>query len=135
LFIKFLVLILILLVTSVTLYLPLSEIYALIEDIKCAVYLHSDDKNGDNVDVRIFVMGLKHNKQYTAYVIPDHNPPTNVTTKSNQEGTYWVIAKVPNGDKSLYFKVNVYEGDTKDGPLVASGEDDAPCYKIRISNS
>jgi hypothetical protein len=135
LFIKSLVLILILLVTSVTLYFPLSDIYALIEDIKCAVYLHSDDKNGDNVDVRIFVMGLKDNKQYTAYVIPDHNPPTSVTTKSNQEGTYWVIAKVPNGDKSLYFKVNVYEGDTKDGLLVASGEDDAPCYKIKTSNS
>ena len=99
-------------------------------DVKCTVYVHSDDANGDNVDVRIFVMGLKANSSYTAEVIPDHNLPTTVTTKTDYEGIFWVVAKVLNGDKSLLFKVNVYEDNGTGGHLVASGDDDAPCYRI-----
>jgi len=100
-------------------------------DVKCTIYQHSDDENGDNVDVRTLVMGLKGNSDYTAQVIPDHNLPTNITTKTDSEGIFWVVAKVPNGERSLLFKVNVYEGNGTDGHLVASGDDDAPCYRIR----
>lgn len=106
-------------------------------DVKCTVYDHSDDINGNNVDVRILVMGLKENHEYTANVLPDHNSPTKVTTKSDLDGTFWVIAKVPNGEKSTLFNVNVYEGNSTNGKLAASGDDDAPCYNIpfRPSNS
>ena len=99
-------------------------------DVKCTFYQHSDDVNGDNVDVRTLVMGLKGNSDYTAEVIPDHNPPTTITTKTDYEGIFWVVAKVPNGENSLLFKVNVYEGNGTEGHLVASGDDDAPCYRI-----
>jgi hypothetical protein len=109
-------------------------IYALEMDIKCAIYRHSDDLNGDNVDVRILVMGLKGKTDYTAEVIPDHNPNTTATTKTDSEGIFWVVIKVPNGEYSLLFKVNVYEGNGTDGRVVARGVDDAPCTPIyRIS--
>jgi hypothetical protein len=106
-------------------------------DVKCTVYEHSDDVNGNNVDVRILMMGLKVNSDYTAHVIPEHNPPTSVTTKSDSDGIFWVIAKIPNGEKSMLFNVNVYEGNNTDGRLVSSGDDDAPCYGIssRLSTS
>jgi len=106
-------------------------------DVKCTVYEHSDDINGNNVDVRILVMGLKENHDYTANVLPDHNSPTKVTTKSDYDGIFWVVAKVPNGEKSMLFNVNVYEGNNTNGRLVSSGDDDAPCYGIpfRPSNS
>jgi hypothetical protein len=105
-------------------------------DVKCTVYEHSDDINGNNVDVRIFVMGLQPNNKYTAKVMPDHNPPTTVTTKTDYEGIFWVIAKIPNGEKSILFNVDVYEGNNADGRLVSSGDDDAPCYGIAfLSNS
>jgi hypothetical protein len=100
-------------------------------DVQCTIYQHSDDENGDNVDVRTLVMGIKGNSDYTAQVIPDHNLPTNITTKTDPEGIFWVVAKVLNGKKSLLFKVNVYEGNGTDGHLVASEDDDAPCYRIR----
>ncbi len=103
--------------------------YSLDIDVKCTVYQGSDE-NGDNVDVRTFVMGLKGNSDYTAEVIPDHNPFTTVTTKTDSEGIFWIVAKVPNGEKSLLFKVNVYEGNGTDGNMVASGDDGAPCYQI-----
>jgi hypothetical protein len=99
-------------------------------DVKCTVYEHSDDVNGNNVDVRILVMGLEPNNKYTAKVMPDHNPPTSVATKTDYEGIFWVIAKIPNGEKSILFKVNVYAGNNTNGQLVASGDDDAPCYGI-----
>lgn len=103
-------------------------------DVKCAIYRHSDDLNGDNVDVRILVMGLKGKTDYTAEVIPDHNPNTTATTKSDSEGIFWIVIKVPNGEYSLLFKVNVYEGIGTDGREVAIGDDDAPCTPIyRIS--
>jgi len=98
-------------------------------DVKCTVYEHSDDLNGNNVDVRILVMGLRPNSTYTAKVIPDHNPPTSVTTSTDYDGIFWVIAKIPNGEKSIFFKVSVYEGNPA-ARLVASGDDDAPCYGI-----
>jgi hypothetical protein len=112
----------------------LDPTYALDMDIKCAIYRHSDDLNGDNVDVRTLVMGLKGKTDYTAEVIPDHNPNTTATTKTDSEGIFWIVVKVPNGEYSLLFKVNVYEGNGTDGRLVATGDDDAPCTPIyRIS--
>jgi hypothetical protein len=99
-------------------------------DIKCTLYEHSDDVNGNNVDVRIFVMGLEPNNKYTAKVIAEHNRPTSVTTNTDYDGIFWVIAKIPNGEKSMFFNVDVHEGNSTDGPIVASGDDDAPCYGI-----
>lgn len=107
-----------------------SEVNGLDMDVKCAVYQGSDDQNGDNVDVRTLVMGLKGNSSYTAEAIPDHNPPTSVTAKTDTEGIFWVVAKILNGENSLSYKVNVYEGNGTSGHLVASGADDAPCYSI-----
>jgi len=100
-------------------------------DVKCTVYQHSDDENGDNVDVRTLVMGLKANTTYTAEVKPDHNAPAIVSTKTDFEGIFWIVAKIPNGEKSLFFNVYVYEGKNTHGKLVASGDDDAPCDPIR----
>jgi hypothetical protein len=102
-------------------------------DVKCTVYEHSDDVNGNNVDVRIFLMGLKANFDYTAKILPDHNPTTNVTSKSDSDGIFWAVAKIPNGEKSMLFNVNVYEGNDTNGRLVTSGSDDAPCFGIPFS--
>ena len=113
-------------------YVPVqSLVHGVDIDVKCTVYLHSDDANGDNVDVRTYVMGLKANSSYTVQVIPDHNSPTNITTKTDYEGILWVVAKVINREKSLLFKVNIYEGNETGRHLVASGDDDAPCYRIK----
>ena len=112
----------------------LYRIYALDMDVKCAIYRHSDDENGDNVDVRTLVMGLKGNTHYTAEILPDHNPNTTATTKTDSEGIFWIVVRVPNGEYSLLFKVNVYEGNGTGGRIVAIGDDDAPCTPIyRIS--
>ena len=99
-------------------------------DVKCTVYEHSDDLYGNNVDVRILVMGLKPDTDYTAKVIPDHNPPASLTTKTDVDGTFWAAAKVPNGEKSTLFSVTVYQTNSTARLLVASGDDDAPCFKI-----
>ena len=104
-------------------------------DVKCAVYEHSDVVNGNNVDVRILLMGLKVNHDYTAAVMPDHNPHMNVVAKSDSDGIFWVVAKIPNGERSLLFKVDVYEGNNINGRLVASGSDTAPCFSIPYSSS
>ena len=104
--------------------------FALDMDVKCTVYEGSDEENGNNVDVRILVLGLNVNSTYTAEVLPDHNPATSVTTKADKEGMFWAVAKVPNGEKSLLFNVNVFEGKGTNGNLVVSGDDDAPCYNI-----
>jgi hypothetical protein len=117
---------LLVLLLSSTIYMT----YSIDMDVKCTVYQHSDDKNGNNVDVRIFVMGLKPSSDYTAKVIPDHNPPMNTKSKTDYEGIFWTVGKVPNGEKSLLFKVNVYEGNGTGGKLVAAGDDDAPCDGI-----
>lgn len=117
---------LLLLLSSSTIYMT----YSIDMDVKCTVYQHSDDKNGNNVDVRIFVMGLKPSSDYTAKVMPDHNPPMNAKSKTDYEGIFWTVGKVPNGEKSLLFKVNVYEGNGTGGKLVAAGDDDAPCDAI-----
>jgi hypothetical protein len=100
-------------------------------DVKCTLYEHSDVVKGNNVDVRILVMGLKANDDYTAQVLPEHNPPAIVTSKSDSDGIFWVIAKIPNGEKSAIFNVNVYEGLGTGGQLIVSGDDDAPCYGIQ----
>jgi hypothetical protein len=115
-----------------SLTLQIHFVYGLEMDIKCAVYENSDDENGDNVDVRILAIGLNGNSDYTAEVIPDHNFPTSVTSKTDYEGIFWAVAKIPNGDKSLLFNVNLYEGKDINGALVASGNDDTPCYPISL---
>ena len=117
---------LLILISSSTIYVT----YSIDMDVKCTVYKHSDDENGDNVDVRIYVMGLKPSSDYTAKVIPDHNPSMAITSKTDYEGIFWVVGKVPNGEKSLLFKVNVYEGNGTQGNFVAKGDDDAPCDGI-----
>ena len=99
-------------------------------DVTCAMYQHSDDQNGNNVDVRIFVMGLKPHSDYTAQVIPDHNSSMTVLSKADYGGIFWTVGKVPNGEKSLMFKVNIYEGNGTGGNLVLSGDDYAPCQSI-----
>ena len=99
-------------------------------DVKCTVYENKDDLNGNDVDVRILVMGLKADKIYTVKVLPDHNPPTTVTTKSDSDGIFWVVAKILEGEKSTLFNVNIYEDINANGRLVSSGNDDAPCYPI-----
>jgi len=105
-------------------------VHAIAMDVKCTVYEHSDDINGNNVDVRILVMGLKANNDYTARVTPDHNPPTAATTKSDSDGVFWIVVKIPNGEKSILFDVNVHEGNNANGRLIATGSDDAPCANI-----
>lgn len=100
-------------------------------DVKCTVYEQGDDVNGNDVDVRVLVMGLKPDNYYTANVLPDHNPPKTVTGESDFDGIFWIIAKIPNGEKSTLFSANVYEGNSTDGQIVAAGDDDAPCYGIQ----
>lgn len=104
-------------------------------DVKCTVYEHSDDIGGNTVDVRILVLNLKENHLYTAKVTPDHNPPSTVTAKTDQDGTFWAIAKILNGEKSLLFNANIYEGKDANGSIIVSGDDDAPCHKIPLSGS
>jgi hypothetical protein len=105
-------------------------VYGAEMDVKCAIYKNSDNEKGDNVDVRILVIGLQGNNDYTAEVIPDNNPPTSVTSETDYEGIFWTVAKIPNGEQSSLFKVNLYEGKGIDGDLVTSGDDDSPCYAI-----
>jgi len=115
-----------------SLLLQIHLVYAVEMDVKCAIYENSDEENGDNVDVRILVLGLKPNNEYTAEVIPDHNLPTSVTAETDYEGIFWVVAKIPNGEKSLLFNVNLYEDKDINGDLVVSGDDDAPCHSISL---
>jgi hypothetical protein len=125
-----------LIVLSLLLYslIALQVTMALDMDVKCAVYRHSDDLNGDNVDVRIYLLGLKPNSTYTALVMPDHSPPQSVTVVTDYEGIFWSVAKIPHGDNNLLFKVNIYNGNNTKGTAIASGDDDAPCYGIDIKN-
>ena len=88
--------------------------------------------NGNDVDIRILVLGLDENTNYTAQVIPDHNPPTTVTAKTDSEGILWTVAKILHGEKSTLFEVKVYEGKGIDKRFVVSGDDDAPCFNIVI---
>src|SRR5918994_1760611 len=119
--------------TMLSLLSQIPLVYGLEMDVKCTIYENSgDDENGGTVDVRILVLGLKPNNDYTAEVIPDHNPPTRVTDTTDYEGIFWAVPKIPNGEKSLLFNVNVYEGKDIDGDLVASGDDDAPCHPLPL---
>ncbi len=113
-----------------SLLLQTHSVYGAEMDVKCAIYKDSDDEKGDNVDVRILVIGLQGNNDYTAEVIPDNNPPTSVTSETDYEGIFWAVAKIPNGEQSSLFNVNLYEGQGIDGDLVTSGDDETPCYPI-----
>ena len=103
-------------------------------DVKCTVYMQSNDKNENIVDIRIFVHGLKPNTEYTAHIIPDHNPPFSVTAKTDYEGILWTVPKLPNGENNLLFKVDIYEENVTNGSIVVSGDDEAPCYRIQFEN-
>jgi len=113
-----------------SLLLQTHSVYGAEMDVKCAIYKDSDNEKGDNVDVRILVIGLQGNNDYTAEVIPDNNPPTIVTSETDYEGIFWAVAKIPNGEQSSLFNVNLYEGKGIDGDLVTSGDDETPCYPI-----
>lgn len=104
-------------------------------DVKCTVYDQGNDEKGNDVDVRVLAVGLKPDNFYTANVSPDHNPPIAVTGESDFEGIFWIIAKIPNGEKSTLFSVNVHAGNSTNGQLVTSGDDDAPCYEIQFNGS
>lgn len=97
-------------------------------DVKCTLY-----GNGDT-DVRIYVMGLKGNTEYTAEIIPDHNPPFTVTSETDTQGILWVVPKVQNGGISLDFKVSIYEGKDVSNLVVITGDDDAPCRSLTIKD-
>ena len=112
-----------------------SPVFAVEIDVKCAVYKQGDEEFENNVDVRIFVLGLKPNTTYTANVIPDHNPPSSIATTTDYEGILWAVSKIADGENSLLFKVDIFEGYGTNGRRVATGDDDAPCYPIRFNNS
>lgn len=97
-------------------------------DVKCTLY-----GNGD-VDLRIFVMGLKPNRDYTAKIMPDHNPPVSIITNTDSEGILWVVSKILNGAISLDFKASVYEGKVISDSEVIAGDDDAPCNSLPINH-
>lgn len=97
-------------------------------DVKCTQY-----ENGD-VDLRILVMGLKPNNDYTAEIMPDHNPPFTVTSKTDSDGILWIIPKIVGGGTSLDFKATVYEGKSESGSIVIAGDDDAPCRPLPIKH-
>ena len=77
-------------------------VYGLEMDVKCAIYENSDDEKGDNVDVRILAIGLKGNSDYTVEVIPDHNPPASVTSKTDYEGIFGQLQKFPMVKRVCY---------------------------------
>lgn len=97
-------------------------------DVKCTLY-----GNGD-VDLRIFVIGLKPDSQYTAKIMPDHNPPFSVITKTDSEGILWVVSKILNGAISLDFMASIYEGKGTSEIVVIAGDDDAPCKPLPIND-
>ena len=108
----------------------MNPLFAFEMDVKCVVYDHSDDVNGNDVDVRVLVLHLNERHAYTVEVAPDHNAPVTVTAKTDQDGILWAIAKIPNGDKSLMFYATVYDGNNTNGSIIVSGDDDAPCHRI-----
>jgi hypothetical protein len=97
-------------------------------DVKCTQY-----GNG-NVDVRIFIMGLKASTEYTIKITPDHNHPLTFTDKTDSQGILWTVSNVPNGGISLDFKVSIYEGENVSNSVVVAGDDDAPCRPLTIKD-
>lgn len=96
-------------------------------DVKCTIF------ENDNVDVRIYVPGLRANSFYTAEIVPDKSPAVSVTGESDSQGAFWAVAKVNNGDKDSIFKVTLYEGPNASGRILAYGDDRAPCHQISTS--
>jgi len=76
-------------------------------DVNSTIYQQRADESGDNGDVGTLVMEPKANRDYTVKVIPDHNPSTAVTTKTDSKVIFWLVAKVLNGENGLFFKVGV----------------------------
>jgi hypothetical protein len=96
-------------------------------DVKCTIF------ENDNVDVRIYVPGLKANSFYTAEIVPDKSPAVSVTGESDSQGVLWAVAKVNDGDKDSIFKVTLHEGTNVSGPILAYGDDRGPCHQISTS--
>ena len=95
---------------------PYHEISGLNMDVKCALY-----KNGD-VDVRVYVMGLKSNTHHVVKIIPDHNPPTSTIANTDSYGILWVVSKVTGGDLAAAMDsgdayVNVHTPEHPDGEV------------------
>jgi hypothetical protein len=96
-------------------------------DVKCTIF------ENDNVDVRIYVPGLKTNSFYTAEIVPDNSLAVIVTGESDPQGVFWEVAKVNNGDKYSIFKVTLHEGPNASGRVLAYGDDREPCHQISTS--
>jgi len=96
-------------------------------DVKCTIF------DNDNVDVRIYVPGLRANSFYTAEIVPDKSPAVSVTGESDSQGVFWAVAKVNNGDKDSIFKVTLHEGTNASGRILAYGDDREPCHQISTS--
>jgi hypothetical protein len=105
-----------------------NQAYGLDIDVKCTIY------ENDDVDVRIYVLGLKANSLYTAEIAPDKSPTISITGESDSQGTFWAVAKVNNGDENSIFKVTLHEGKNTSGPIIIYGDDREPCHQILTSN-
>jgi hypothetical protein len=104
-----------------------NQAYGLDIDVKCTIY------ENDDVDVRIYVLGLKANSLYTAEIAPDKSPTVSITGESDSQGIFWAVAKVNNGDKDSIFKVTLHEGKNASGPIIIYGDDSEPCHQILTS--
>jgi len=104
-----------------------NQAYGLDIDVRCTIF------ENDNVDVRIYVLGLKANSLYTAEIVPDKSPTVSVTGESNSQGIFWAVAKVNNGNEDSIFKVILHEGKNASGRIIVYGDDREPCHQILTS--
>ena len=124
-----LILVLAILLLSAFFMIIVSQAYGLDIDVRCTIY------EDDNVDVRIYALGLKANSSYTARIVPDESPAVSITGESDSQGIFWAVAKINNGDKDSIFKVVLYEGKNTSGHIIAQGDDREPCRQILTSSS
>jgi hypothetical protein len=97
-------------------------------DVKCTIF------ENDDVDVRIYALGLNANSYYTAEVVPDESSPLNITGVSDSQGIFWAVAKVNNGNRDSIFNVTLHEGHNASGRIVIYGDDREPCHQILSSD-
>ena len=112
-----------------SLFMTMSEnqAHGLDMDVKCTIY------ENDNVDVRIYVLGLKANSFYTAEIVPDNNPAIIITGETDSQGIFWVVAKIQSGENDSIFRVILHEGKNASGHILIQGEDRKPCHQILTS--
>jgi hypothetical protein len=104
-----------------------NQVHGLNMDVRCTIF------ENDNVDVRVYVHGLKANSFYTAEVVPDESPALNVTGRSDSQGIFWAVAKIYNGDMDSVFNVTLHEGQNTSGRILVHGDDREPCHQILAS--